>query len=168
MTTAPATTTAVLLEALGHGIPGDRLIVDDDVLASLSHDEAEWAAVGRAAVGLRPRSEAECSMPSPVCAELGVAVVAAAPVPGSRRSQRHRRLRDRRPRRGWTKIVEMDVENLFGGRPAGSGEQRPEGGSCRARPLVSARPRECADIDDRRQRGDQRGRPVLPEVRRHA
>ena len=71
----PATTT-VLLEALGRGIPRDRLIVDEDVLASLSHDEAEWAAVGRAAVGLRARSEAEVQHAVSVCAELGVAVVA--------------------------------------------------------------------------------------------
>jgi glycolate oxidase len=75
MTTA-TTTTAVLLEALGRGIPGDRLIVDEDVLASLSHDEAEWAAVGRAAVGLRARAEAEVQHAVSVCAELGVAVVA--------------------------------------------------------------------------------------------
>ena len=75
MTGLPTTTT-VLLEALGRGIPGDRLIVDEDVLASLSHDEAEWAAVGHAAVGLRARSEAEVQHAVSVCAELGVAVVA--------------------------------------------------------------------------------------------
>ena len=59
-------------------LPGDRLIVDEDVLASLSHDEAEWAAVGHAAVGLRARSEAEVQHAVSVCAELGVAVVAGA------------------------------------------------------------------------------------------
>jgi glycolate oxidase len=76
VTTAPASTTAVLLEALGRGIPGDRLVVDEDVLTHLSHDEAEWAPVGRAAVGLRARSEAEVQHAVRVCAELGVAVVA--------------------------------------------------------------------------------------------
>lgn len=64
-----------LLEALGRGIPRERLVTDRDVVASLSHDEAEWAAVGRAAVALRARTEAEISHAVTVCAELGVPVV---------------------------------------------------------------------------------------------
>ncbi|MCU1593374.1 MAG: linked oxidase domain protein [Frankiales bacterium] len=67
--------TEMLLELLGRGIPADRLVVDRDVLSSISHDEAEWAAVGRAAVGLRARSEAEVSHAVKVCADLGVPVV---------------------------------------------------------------------------------------------
>jgi glycolate oxidase len=74
--TTLAAPTEVLLEALGRVVPADRLVVDADVLASLSHDEAEWAPVGRAAVALRPRSEAEVSAAVTVCADLGVPVVA--------------------------------------------------------------------------------------------
>jgi glycolate oxidase len=74
--TTLAAPTEVLLEALGRVVPADRLVVDADVLASLSHDEAEWAPVGRAAVALRPRSEAEVSAAVAVCADLGVPVVA--------------------------------------------------------------------------------------------
>jgi glycolate oxidase len=71
-----AEATAVLLEALGRSIPAERLVLDRDVLAGLSHDEAEWAAVGAPAVALRARSEEEVSHAVAVCAELGVPVVA--------------------------------------------------------------------------------------------
>jgi glycolate oxidase len=64
-----------LLEALVRGLPPDRLVVDRDVLASVSHDEAEWAPVGRPAVALRARAEAEVQHAVRVCAELGVPVV---------------------------------------------------------------------------------------------
>jgi glycolate oxidase len=75
MTAVLGTTAEVLLEQLGRVIPGDRLVVDGDVLASLSHDEAEWAPVGLAAVGLRARAESEVQHAVRVCAELGVPVV---------------------------------------------------------------------------------------------
>ncbi|MCU1691739.1 MAG: linked oxidase domain protein [Frankiales bacterium] len=65
----------VLVEQLSRGLPADRLVVDADVLRSLSHDEAEWAPVGAAAVALRARSEAEVQHAVRVCAELGVPVV---------------------------------------------------------------------------------------------
>ncbi|MBF4162757.1 FAD-binding oxidoreductase [Nocardioides acrostichi] len=65
----------VLLEALGREIPAERLVTDPDVVASLSHDEAEWAPVEPAAVALRARSEAEVAYAVGVCAELGVPVV---------------------------------------------------------------------------------------------
>ena len=42
---------ATLVEALGRGLPGDRLVVDPDVLAAISHDEAEWARAGKAEIG---------------------------------------------------------------------------------------------------------------------
>ena len=64
-----------LLEALGRGIPHERLVTDRDVVASLSHDEAERAAVGQAAVALRARTEAEVQHAVKICAELGVPVV---------------------------------------------------------------------------------------------
>ena len=50
---------AALVEALSRGLPGDRLVVDPDVLAAVSHDEAEWAPVGQAVAGVRARTEAE-------------------------------------------------------------------------------------------------------------
>ncbi len=75
MTAVAGSATELLLEALGRGLPHDRLVVDGDVLASLSHDEAEWAPVGRAAVALRARSEAEVQHAVRVCADLGVPVV---------------------------------------------------------------------------------------------
>lgn len=68
--------TDVLLEALGRELPPHRLVVDPDVLAGLSHDEAEWAPVGRAAVAVRARSEADVQAAVRVCAELGVPLVA--------------------------------------------------------------------------------------------
>jgi glycolate oxidase len=66
---------AQLVEALSRGLPGDRVITDPDVLAALSHDEAEWAPVGQAAAAVRARSEAEVQHVVRVCAELGTAVV---------------------------------------------------------------------------------------------
>jgi glycolate oxidase len=38
---------AALVSALGGGLPDGRLVVDRDVLAAMSHDDAEWAPVGR-------------------------------------------------------------------------------------------------------------------------
>ena len=76
MTAIGLSRTEVLLEALGRVVPSERLVVDVDVLASMSHDEAEWAAVGIAAVGLRARSEAEVAATVAVCSELRVPVVA--------------------------------------------------------------------------------------------
>lgn len=76
MTALASSGTSVLLEALGRELPADRLVVDPDVLAGLSHDEAEWAAVGQAALALRARSEAEVQIAVRICADLGVPVVA--------------------------------------------------------------------------------------------
>ena len=56
-------------------LPADRIVVDPDVLASLSHDEAEWAPTGRAAAAVRARSETEVQQVVRACAELGVPVV---------------------------------------------------------------------------------------------
>ena len=76
MTALEVSQTEILLEALGRVVPGERLVVDNDVLASMSHDEAEWAPVGHAAVGLRARSEAEVAAAVRVAADLLVPVVA--------------------------------------------------------------------------------------------
>src|SRR5580692_1131168 len=72
---AVVTTASVLVEALSRGLPGDRVVTDPDVLAAMSHDEAEWAPVGRAAAGVRARSEADVQYVVRTCADLGTAVV---------------------------------------------------------------------------------------------
>jgi glycolate oxidase len=67
--------TETLVEALSRGLPADRLVVDRDVLVGLSHDEAEWAPVGKAAAAVRARIEADVQLAVRVCAELGVPLV---------------------------------------------------------------------------------------------
>jgi len=67
---------AVLVQALSRALPDQRLVVDRDVLASLSHDDAEWAPVGHAAVALRAHTEAEVQAAVRVCADLRVPIVA--------------------------------------------------------------------------------------------
>jgi glycolate dehydrogenase FAD-linked subunit len=75
--TAAALTTdaAGLIGALGRGLPADRLVIDPDVLAAISHDEAEWAPVGRAVAGVRARTEAEVRHVVRTCAEYRAPVV---------------------------------------------------------------------------------------------
>src|ERR1700739_1012965 len=73
--TAPQTDTVGLISALGRGIPDDRIIIDPDVLASVSHDDAEWAPVGRAVAGVRARTEAEVQHVVRTCAEFRAPVV---------------------------------------------------------------------------------------------
>jgi glycolate oxidase len=75
MSTVAESRTSVLIEHLSRELPADRLVVDTDVLASLSHDEAEWAPVGNAAVALRARTEGEISTAVRIAAELRVPVV---------------------------------------------------------------------------------------------
>lgn len=75
MTAVRSRTVAMLLAALGRELPADRLVTDPQVLAGLSQDEAEWAPVGRAAVAMRARSEADVQAAVAVAAELGVPVV---------------------------------------------------------------------------------------------
>jgi glycolate oxidase len=65
----------VLVEALGQELPVERLIVDPDVLTAFSHDDAEWAPVGRPAIAVRARSEAEIQHVVRTCAELRTPVV---------------------------------------------------------------------------------------------
>jgi glycolate dehydrogenase FAD-linked subunit len=73
--TEPMVNPGVLVEALSRGLPAERLVVDPDVLAAISHDDAEWAPTGQASVGVRARSEAEVQHVVRVCAELGAPVV---------------------------------------------------------------------------------------------
>jgi glycolate oxidase len=66
---------SALIEALGRQLPAGQLVQDPDVLAAMSHDEAEWAAVGAAAAGVRAHSEADVQHVVRVCAEFDVPVV---------------------------------------------------------------------------------------------
>src|SRR6185312_16229600 len=66
---------ATLVEALSGGLPGDRLVVDPDVLAAISHDEAEWAPAAKAVAGVRARTEADVQHVVRTCAELGAPIV---------------------------------------------------------------------------------------------
>ena len=67
--------TGTLIDALRRGLPADRVIVDPDVLAAMSHDDAEWAPVARAAAGVRARTEAEVQHVVRTCAELAAPIV---------------------------------------------------------------------------------------------
>ena len=73
--TAAPVNAAGLISALGRGLPGDRLVADPDVLAVISHDDAEWAPVGRAVAGVRARTEDEVRHVVRTCAEFGAPVV---------------------------------------------------------------------------------------------
>jgi glycolate oxidase len=82
--TAPSTTTPItsrmttalpLLEALSRELPADRLVRDPAVLDALSHDEAQWAAVGNPAVAVRARTESDVQIAVRVAADLGLPVV---------------------------------------------------------------------------------------------
>src|SRR6202167_1004703 len=66
---------AMVVAALSRELADDRLVVDPDVLAAMSHDEASWAPAGTAVAGVRARSEAEVQHVVRTCAELGVPVV---------------------------------------------------------------------------------------------
>ena len=81
--TPPASRTAAvppaaavgLISALDRGLPDGRLVTDPDVLAAISHDDAEWAPVGRAAAGVRARTEDEVRHVVRTCAQFGAPVV---------------------------------------------------------------------------------------------
>jgi glycolate oxidase len=66
---------AALVSALGAGLPGGRLVVNADVLAAMSHDEAEWAPVGRAVAGVRAETEGQVRHVVRTCAEFGAPIV---------------------------------------------------------------------------------------------
>src|SRR5271156_6343457 len=66
---------AALVSALGRGLPDGRLVVDRDVLAAMSHDDAEWAPVGRAMAGVRAETEGQVRHVVRTCAEFGAPIV---------------------------------------------------------------------------------------------
>src|SRR5580693_3222433 len=73
--TAAPVNAAGLISARGRGLPRDRLVIDPDVLAAISHDDAEWAPVGQAVAGVRARTEAEVQHVVRTCAEFGTPIV---------------------------------------------------------------------------------------------
>ena len=56
-----------LVADLRAALPADRVLVDPDVVAPYLHDEAEWAAYGRAAAVVRPRTTAEVAAVVAAC-----------------------------------------------------------------------------------------------------
>jgi glycolate oxidase len=62
-------------EDLKRALPGVRFVVDADVLTSLAHDDAEWAAVGRPIAAVRATSTSEVQQVVAVCAQFGVPLV---------------------------------------------------------------------------------------------
>jgi len=72
---AAAADPSILVESLRRGLPGERIVVDPDVLAALSRDDAEWAPAGKAAAAVRARSEAEVQHVVRTCADLGTPLV---------------------------------------------------------------------------------------------
>jgi glycolate oxidase len=63
------------MTGLAQALPGSQFITDADVLRSLSHDEAEWAPVGRPAMALRATSVEEVQEAVRECAARGIPVV---------------------------------------------------------------------------------------------
>lgn len=64
-----------VLEALAAVLPSDRIIVDDDVMRSYSHDEAQWAPFVTPLAVVRPRTEAEVQQTVKLCVECRVPIV---------------------------------------------------------------------------------------------
>ncbi|MFA3834823.1 MULTISPECIES: FAD-binding oxidoreductase [Streptomyces] len=60
---------------LAKALPGLTLIEDGDVLSGLSHDDAEWAPVGRALAAVRVTDAGEVQQVVRACAALSVPVV---------------------------------------------------------------------------------------------
>ncbi|MFI0349489.1 FAD-binding oxidoreductase [Actinomadura sp. 9N407] len=65
----------VLVDALRHLIPADRVVTDPDVISAYAHDEAEWAPHGTPAVLVRAGSTEDVRALVTVCAERGVPIV---------------------------------------------------------------------------------------------
>ena len=64
-----------LVGALSRGLPAGGVVTDPDVLAALSHDEAEWAPAEVPTAAVRARSEADVQHVVRTCAEFGTPVV---------------------------------------------------------------------------------------------
>lgn len=66
-----------IVDTLTERLPADRLLaLDDDVMESYAHDDAEWAPYGRPAAVVRVHSTAEVQTVVRACVEHGTPVVA--------------------------------------------------------------------------------------------
>lgn len=72
---AVITTTVKSQMDLTRALPGVRVIVDEDVLTGLAHDDAEWAPVGRPIAAVRATSRPQVQQVVAACAYFGVPVV---------------------------------------------------------------------------------------------
>ena len=141
---------AALVSALGRRLPDGRLVVDPDVLAAMSHDDAEWAPVGRAAAGVRAETEDQVRHVVRVCAEFGAPIVprgAGTGLSGGANATDGAVVLDLSR---MNQVLEIDRENMICVVPAGDREQRPQGRRRRARPVVPARPGQRPVVVDRR------------------
>src|SRR5579864_3970625 len=75
MTSRSNRTLLGVVELLGRELPADRLVVDQQILQSISHDEAEWAAVGKPAVAVRARTESDVQSAVRIAAETNTPMV---------------------------------------------------------------------------------------------
>lgn len=66
---------AAVLAALAEALPAERVVTDPDVLASLSHDEAEWAPRALPVAAVRPRTPEEVQAVVRACLATGTPVV---------------------------------------------------------------------------------------------
>ena len=69
------TTRLVTHEDLRRALGGVPMVVDADILTSLAHDEAEWAAAGRPIAAVRATSTSQVQQVVAACAQLEVPVV---------------------------------------------------------------------------------------------
>ncbi|HEX3705198.1 MAG TPA: FAD-linked oxidase C-terminal domain-containing protein [Mycobacteriales bacterium] len=72
----PQAAASQVVELLGRAVAPERIVVDPDVLDSLSRDQAAWAPIGSALAAVRVRNTTEAAAVVQTCAELGVPVVA--------------------------------------------------------------------------------------------
>ncbi|NGO80390.1 FAD-binding protein [Streptomyces sp. YC504] len=72
----PAAPFAPLVEDLLAALPEGRVLLDPDVIAGLSHDEAEWAPVGRAAAVVRALTTEDVRSTVEVCLRHRAPVIA--------------------------------------------------------------------------------------------
>ncbi|MBB4932960.1 glycolate oxidase [Lipingzhangella halophila] len=65
----------MLTDDLRRELPGDRLVVDPDIAASYTHDEAEWAQYGTPRLVVRPHTAEEVRTVVRACLRHGVPLV---------------------------------------------------------------------------------------------
>jgi glycolate oxidase len=76
MSTTIESNASTFVGLLDDAVSVGSLVVDPDVLSSLSRDQAEWAPAGQPLAALRARSTTDVAAAARLCAELGVPLVA--------------------------------------------------------------------------------------------